>query len=85
MIYVIPVIVQGSNTFVISQSIYSAIGKSKTVGNSPGKLRQKSSALTGNMVSGRSKVSYAEVSGPHALGERFQLASEIWFAPVSHS
>jgi len=85
LIHVIPIIIQGSNILMMHQRIYNAIGKDEAVRDGPGKLRQEFSALLGNTLSGRSKVSYTEVGCSRVLGQRFQLASEIWFGTVFHS
>jgi len=85
LIDIIPVITHGSDVLMMHQGIYGAIGKDETVRDGPGKLRQEISTLLGNTLSGRSKVSYADVGRPHVPGQGLQLASEICFAPVPHS
>jgi hypothetical protein len=73
-IHVMPVSVQGSDILMMDQRVYDAIRENEAMRNSSGELSQKFSALLGNTVSGWRKVGYTEVSCPHVLSQRFQLA-----------
>ena len=70
---------------MMDQRIYDTIRKNEAMRNSSWKLGEKFSALFGNTLLGKTKISYTEVSGPYVLSQRFQLASKIYFTCIFHS